>query len=112
MGLSFPPRRAPTIHQWLALLLAAFIVPTTIAVVAPFLHSYGRERVAAEQRLARSEQRFRSAFDNAPLGLALVDRDNLYMRVNRAKCRLLGAPADELVGTRQERLPHLATLRR
>ncbi|WP_312488436.1 two-component system response regulator [Massilia timonae] len=31
-----------------------------------------RERVAAELRLAHSEQRFRSAFDNAPLGLALV----------------------------------------
>jgi len=69
--------------------------------VAIVLHDE-RERVAAEQRLARSEQRFRSAFDNAPLGLALVDRDNRYVRVNRAMCRLLGAPADELVGTRQD----------
>jgi len=42
-------RRAPTIRQWLALLLAAFIVPTTIAVVAPFLHSYGRERAGIER---------------------------------------------------------------
>jgi len=63
-----------------------------------------RERVAAELRLARSEQRFRSAFDNAPLGLALVDRGNRYVRVNRAMCRLLGAPADELVGMSQEGL--------
>lgn len=61
-----------------------------------------RERVAAELRLAHSEQRFRSAFDNAPLGLALVGRDNRYVRVNRAMCRLLGAPSDELVGTSQE----------
>ncbi|WP_313169339.1 two-component system response regulator [Massilia oculi] len=61
-----------------------------------------RERVAAELRLAHSEQRFRSAFDNAPLGLALVGRDNRYVRVNRAMCRLLGAPADELVGTSQD----------
>lgn len=42
-------RRAPTIRQWLALLLAAFIVPTTIAVVALFLHSYGRERAGIER---------------------------------------------------------------
>ncbi|MGF6272400.1 PAS domain S-box-containing protein [Massilia sp. UYP11] len=49
MGLSFPARRAPTIRQWLALLLAAFIVPTTIAVVALFLHSYGRERAGMER---------------------------------------------------------------
>lgn len=31
------------------MLLAAFIVPTTIAVVALFLHSYGRERAGIEQ---------------------------------------------------------------
>ncbi|WP_306397653.1 sensor histidine kinase [Telluria beijingensis] len=49
MGLSFPLRRAPTIRQWLALLLAAFIVPTTIAVVALFLHSYARERAGIER---------------------------------------------------------------
>jgi len=53
MGLSLPLRlplrRAPTIRQWLALLLAAFIVPTTIAVVALFLHSYGRERAGIER---------------------------------------------------------------
>lgn len=61
-----------------------------------------RERVAAELRLAHSEQRFRSAFDNAPLGLALVDRDNRYARVNRAMCRLLGASADALVGAVQD----------
>ena len=51
MGISlpFPLRRAPTIRQWLALLLAAFIVPTTVAVVALFLHSYGRERAGIER---------------------------------------------------------------
>lgn len=49
MGLSFPLRRAPTIRQWLTLLLAAFIVPTTVAVVALFLHSYGRERAGIER---------------------------------------------------------------
>ena len=72
--------------------------PTGTAIV---LHDE-RERVAAELRLAHSEQRFRSAFDNAPLGLALVDRDNRYARVNRAMCRLLGAPAEALVGAVQD----------
>ena len=69
--------------------------------VAIVLHDE-RERVAAEQRLARSEARFRSAFDNAPLGLALVDGDNRYARVNRAMCRLLGATAEQLVGASQD----------
>ena len=62
-----------------------------------------RERVAAEQRLADSERRFRSAFDNAPLGVALVDRDNRFVRVNRALCRLLDVSSDALVGASQDR---------
>jgi diguanylate cyclase (GGDEF)-like protein/PAS domain S-box-containing protein len=57
-----------------------------------------RERVAAEARLARSEQRFRSAFDNAPLGVALLDQANRFVRVNHALCRLLGASPEQLVG--------------
>jgi PAS domain S-box-containing protein len=42
-------RRAPTIRQWLAMLLAAFIVPATVAVVALFVHSYQRERAGIER---------------------------------------------------------------
>ncbi|WP_056446330.1 EAL domain-containing protein [Massilia sp. Root335] len=60
-----------------------------------------RERVAAQERLARSEHRFRGAFDNAPLGLALIDDGNRFVRVNRALCRLLGVDAGRLVGADQ-----------
>jgi diguanylate cyclase (GGDEF)-like protein/PAS domain S-box-containing protein len=60
-----------------------------------------RERAAAQERLARSEHRFRGAFDNAPLGLALIDRGNRFVRVNRALCRLLDADAAQLVGVDQ-----------
>ena len=42
-------RRAPTISQWLAMLLAAFLVPAAVAVVALFVHSYGRERAGVER---------------------------------------------------------------
>jgi diguanylate cyclase (GGDEF)-like protein/PAS domain S-box-containing protein len=70
---------------------------TGIAIV---LHDM-RERVAAELRLAQSERRFRSAFDHAPLGVALVDRENRFVRVNHALCRLLGAEAAELIGVDQ-----------
>jgi diguanylate cyclase (GGDEF)-like protein/PAS domain S-box-containing protein len=68
--------------------------------VAIVLHDM-RERVAAELRLAHSERRFRGAFDNAPLGVALVDRDNRFVRVNHALCRLLGAEAAQLIGADQ-----------
>jgi len=68
--------------------------------VAIVLHDM-RAWVAAELRLAHSERRFRGAFDNAPLGVALVDRDNRFVRVNHALCRLLGAEAAQLIGADQ-----------
>jgi PAS domain S-box-containing protein len=42
-------RRAPTIRQWLAMLLAACMVPAAAAVVALFLYSYQRERAGIER---------------------------------------------------------------
>ena len=39
-----------------------------------------------------------SAFENAPIGKALVDADGRYLRVNRSLCRLLGRSAEELTG--------------
>lgn len=42
-------RRAPTIRQWLAMLLAACIVPAAVAVVALSVYSYQHERTAIER---------------------------------------------------------------
>lgn len=42
-------RRAPTIRQWLTMLLAAFIVPAAVAATALFVHSYQRERAGIER---------------------------------------------------------------
>ncbi|TQK04773.1 hypothetical protein FBX97_3735 [Herbaspirillum sp. SJZ107] len=42
-------RRAPTIRQWLAMLLAACMVPAAGAVVVLFLYSYQRERAGIER---------------------------------------------------------------
>jgi len=71
-----------------------------LAGLAIVLHDV-RERAAAQDQLARSEHRFRNAFDNAPLGLALIDRGNRFVRINRALCRLLDAEPAQLVGTDQ-----------
>jgi PAS domain S-box-containing protein len=35
-------------------------------------------------------QRFRNAFDNAPIGIGLADLDWRFVEVNRALCQLLG----------------------
>ncbi len=43
-------------------------------------------------------RRFERGFEHAPIGMALLDRDLRWLRVNTALCRMLGRPASELVG--------------
>lgn len=54
------------------------------------------ERLAHEAQLRASEERFRSAFDLAPLGMALVSFDGRFLQVNDALCRLLRLPREQL----------------
>lgn len=56
----------------------------------------GERRRDAELREA--EERFRSAFENAPIGIALVGPDGGWLRVNRTLCELLGYTEAELLG--------------
>jgi diguanylate cyclase (GGDEF)-like protein/PAS domain S-box-containing protein len=45
---------------------------------------------------ASNAEVFRLAFDNAPMGMALVTLDGSWLRVNAALCRLLGYSEEEL----------------
>jgi PAS domain S-box-containing protein len=54
-------------------------------------------QVEARHALAESEARFRATFENAAVGIAHVDSDGRWLRVNEAMSRILGWPADELV---------------
>ncbi len=55
------------------------------------------ERKRVEEELRESEERFRTAFEDAPIGVALVDFDRRYLRVNRALCQMLGYSEEELL---------------
>ena len=50
----------------------------------------------AEQALRHSEERFRSAFDNAPIGVALVHFGGRIIEANRALCEMLGHSEAEM----------------
>jgi PAS domain S-box-containing protein len=49
-------------------------------------------------RLQESEERFRAAFINAPIGIALIDPDGSWLQVNKALCDMVGRAQSELVG--------------
>ncbi len=55
------------------------------------------ERHQSEVALRESEERFRSLFDQAPVGAAIVSLDYRFVRVNDALCRITGYSTEELL---------------
>jgi two-component system, cell cycle sensor histidine kinase and response regulator CckA len=64
------------------------------------------ERKRDEESLLESEERFRSAFDYAAIGMALVGLDGSWLQVNRALCELVGYSRDELLELTFQDLTH------
>ena len=51
-----------------------------------------------ELRLLESEERFRNAFQNSAIGMALVGLEGRWLKVNDALCRIVGYSEQELLG--------------
>ncbi|HEX2103299.1 MAG TPA: PAS domain S-box protein [Solirubrobacteraceae bacterium] len=59
-----------------------------------------------EDALRAAEQLFRRAFDDAPIGMALIDLEGRWLRLNRAISQMLGRSEQELRATRLSELNH------
>ena len=63
-------------------------------------------RKVADDALRHSEERFRTAFEAGPVGIALVGDDGRLTDANRALCAIVGYGRDELVGKPLAELAH------
>lgn len=64
------------------------------------------ERASNEEALREAQERFRSAFDNAPIGVAIVGLDGRFLQVNRSLCEILGYPEERLLATTFQEITH------
>src|SRR5688500_3644482 len=54
-------------------------------------------RLEVEQTLHEAEERFRVAFDEAPIGMAMISPEGRWLRVNGELCALIGYTQEELL---------------
>ncbi|HLO50014.1 MAG TPA: PAS domain S-box protein [Kamptonema sp.] len=64
------------------------------------------DRRYAKEALKLSKERFRSAFDCAAIGMALVALNGRWLKVNSSLCKLLGYSEAELLSTDFQTLSH------
>lgn len=98
VDLLFPHSTTYLWGSWsVYVMIIAVAVLTGVAINSS--HSIAHiERIA--DVMAEEEERFRLAFDDNPVAMAVVDMEGRLIRVNPATCRLLDATAEELAGTR------------
>jgi len=60
----------------------------------------------AEASLRESEDRFRTAFENAPYGMCMTAQDGRFMHANAALCGILGYSEEELLAGAWQQITH------
>lgn len=61
---------------------------------------------ALQTQLSLSDERFRQAFDEAAIGMAIVTMEGRWLRANASLCATLGYREEELIGTNYQSITH------
>ena len=88
------------------------VVPFEVAG-KKFLYGIGQnitDRLKAEQKLKESEEKFRSIFEQAALGIALVAPDGSFIKLNQKFCGILKYSQEELLSLNFPEITHLDNL--
>jgi len=64
------------------------------------------KRRQTDEALRDAEERFRRAFEDAPIGMALVGPDGRFLRVNRTLCRITGRTEQALLECSFQEITH------
>ena len=94
-----PARRAMGLSSALFVVPCCVLVGESVAWVGGLLRK-------SESAIFEAEARFRSAFEDAPIGMGLATPDGHLVRVNRAYADILGYQPDELVGRAIKDITH------
>lgn len=97
------PCHSPQQHRWFSMTVAPLSGTTGGAVISHI--DISAPRMLAEE-LRTSETRFRLLFENAPIGIAMVDNERHLLRVNRAMAGMLGYEEAALQGKTFDEITH------
>jgi diguanylate cyclase (GGDEF)-like protein/PAS domain S-box-containing protein len=86
--------------RWVIAVGTLSLAGILIARLVAQLERAARSADERGQALGEAEARFRSAFEDAAIGMAMVDMTGRWIRVNAALASLLGYPARRLIGMR------------
>lgn len=88
-----------------ALVVLGWLIPPAIIVGRRFNAIYQAQE-GVVQELRERVTTFQGAFDFAPIGMALVAPDGMWLKVNRSLCRLVGYTEQELLATNFQAITH------